>query len=406
MNKEYSQKNYSVSTFWDKRGERVMLLVNLNRQQFSLSIRLYCSQVDYQKATSGRMLTSAQKKIRDKLTDSIVKAETLLSRLKEPSKESFLKFFKSDMNLSVGSMVEVYPLFQIKIDAFNAEERFGSVLTFDTAMRSFRNFKKELYLEEITEKFLKDYKNWMIQRNRSLTTIGMYLRDLRAIYNQAIEDGLISGNLNPFKNIQIGSKVKSKSVLYPAQLKQLWEYRSESIRAQRGIAFFFFSYLCNGMNFKDIAMLKWKNINGDILSFVREKTKNTKRNESEIRVYLCDEAKKVIAIWGNKNRKPDDFIFQLMPKYRNTKHFMDTIKRYKRVCNKQLTKIGKKLGFDVHLSLGLARHSFATKLKLDGTPVAYISEFLGHSSVTTTQHYMKSLPDENLKEMNKKLLNF
>src|SRR6185312_17305096 len=140
MNKEYSQKNYSVSTFWDKRGERAMLLVNLNRKQFSLSIRLYCSQVDYQKATSGRMLTSAQKKIRDKLTDSIMKAETLLSRLNEPTKESFLKFFKSDMNLSVGSMVEVYPLFQIKIDAFNAEERFGSVLTFDTAMRSFRNF--------------------------------------------------------------------------------------------------------------------------------------------------------------------------------------------------------------------------------------------------------------------------
>src|SRR6185312_10422109 len=184
MNKEYSQKNYSVSTFWDKRGERVMLLVNLNRQQFSLSIRLYCSQVDYQKATSGRMLTSAQKKIRDKLTDSIMKAETLLSRLKEPSKESFLKFFKSDMNLSVGSMVEVYPLFRIKIAVLEGEQRFGTAENHRNSLQSFKSFRKELYLEDITESFIKGYKDYMLKRKRSSTTIGMYLRNLRAIYNQ------------------------------------------------------------------------------------------------------------------------------------------------------------------------------------------------------------------------------
>lgn len=314
MNKEYSQKNYSVSTFWDKRGERVMLLVNLNRQQFSLSIRLYCSQVDYQKATSGRMLTSAQKKIRDKLTDSIMKAETLLSRLKEPSKESFLKFFKSDMNLSVGSMVEVYPLFKIKIDVLEGEQRFGTAENHRNSLQSFKSFKKELYLEDITESFIKGYKDYMFKRKRSSTTIGIYLRNLRAIYNQAIEDGLISGTMKPFKNIQLGNHAKSKSVLYPQQLKQLWEYRCESKRANRVIAFFFFSYLCNGMNFKDIGHLKWKNINGDILSFVREKTKNTKRDESEIRVYLCDAAKKIIEIWGSKKRNPDDYIFEFMPK--------------------------------------------------------------------------------------------
>lgn len=142
----------------------------------------------------------------------------------------------------------------------------------------------------------------MIKRKRSSTTIGIYLRNLRPVYNQAINDGLISGTVKPFKNMQLGSKVKSKSVLYPAQLKQLWEYRSESLRENRAIAFFFFCYLCNGMYFKDVAYLKWKNIDGDILSFVREKTKNTKQNQSEIRVYLCDEAKKIIAIWGSKKR--------------------------------------------------------------------------------------------------------
>ena len=64
----------------------------------------------------------------------------------------------------------------------------------------------------------------------------------------------------------------------------------------------------------------------------------------------------------------------------------------------------KELGFEGSIYLGLARHSFATKLKLDGIPVAFISEFMGHSSVQTTAHYLKSLPDDTLKMMNIQLL--
>jgi integrase/recombinase XerD len=250
MNKEYSQTNYSVSTFWDKRGDRVMLLVNLNRKQFSLSIRLYCSKADYGKATSGRMLTSEQKTIRDKITESIMKAEELLSRLNEPTKESFLKFYKSDLNLSNGSKVDAYSLFETKIAVLNAEERFGSSHNLNDSLQSLKSYQKVLYLEDVDESFINGYKNYMLKRKRSLTTVGIYLRNLRSIYNQAIRDGLISDSKKPFRNMHITTNAKSKAVLYPAQLKQLWEYRSESIRENRAIAFFFFSYLCNGMNFK------------------------------------------------------------------------------------------------------------------------------------------------------------
>ncbi len=59
-----------------------------------------------------------------------------------------------------------------------------------------------------------------------------------------------------------------------------------------------------------------------------------------------------------------------------------------------LNKIGIKLGFDVRLNIAIARHSFATKQKLSGTPVSFISDAMGHSSVAVTEHYLKSLPDE------------
>ena len=57
--------------------------------------------------------------------------------------------------------------------------------------------------------------------------------------------------------------------------------------------------------------------------------------------------------------------------------------------NDKLKIIGERLGFADALLLNLARHSFSTNLKLNGTPVAFISDALGHSDTVTTAHYLK-----------------
>ena len=82
------------------------------------------------------------------------------------------------------------------------------------------------------------------------------------------------------------------------------------------------------------------------------------------------------------------------------------INRYKSLSNQKLSKIGTELGFGVHLCLNLARHSYATKMKIDGCPIGFIGEALGHSNTSTTEHYLKSLPNENLKIMSENLLSF
>jgi integrase/recombinase XerD len=58
------------------------------------------------------------------------------------------------------------------------------------------------------------------------------------------------------------------------------------------------------------------------------------------------------------------------------------------------------------LTLNLALHSFATSLKIDGTPTAFINDALGYSSSAVTAHYMKTLPDNKYKEMSERLLEF
>ena len=76
------------------------------------------------------------------------------------------------------------------------------------------------------------------------------------------------------------------------------------------------------------------------------------------------------------------------------------------MANKTLNRIGKDLNFDVPLVLNLAHHSFATHLKLSGTPTSFITNALGQSSSKTREHYLQTIPDQKYKEISDSLLSF
>jgi integrase/recombinase XerD len=52
----------------------------------------------------------------------------------------------------------------------------------------------------------------------------------------------------------------------------------------------------------------------------------------------------------------------------------------------------------------VSRHSFATNTMLSNVPVNTISAMLGHSSLETTEIYLKSLPSNVLDEYNSKVI--
>jgi integrase len=158
------------------------------------------------------------------------------------------------------------------------------------------------------------------------------------------------------------------------------------------------------MNIKDALSIKGSQIKGDMIHFVRSKTSKTNSETKEIMVYLHPEAKRIIQKYGTINT--DDYIF---PCFRGTKSDIERKKAkvtFAGNLNRDMRPVGKALGFPMNLTLNLARHSVATRLKIDGTPTSFISDALGHSSSAVTAHYMKTLPDNKYKEMSETLLKF
>jgi integrase/recombinase XerD len=409
---------YSIKPFWDKRAmdkqtklSRIMLTLNLRGHQFRITLNLKSSKLDFEKAISStaRNLSDEAKSVRQGLNDYLSNAELILARLNNPTQETFTKLFKSKTDLFINSKTMIAPFFESKSHEFFKKNKFSTSRLYILSLSSLTKYSTSLgyhvgiAFENIDEKFLTGYVEWMIAKGNSIATAGIYLRNLRSIFNDVIKAGVIAESLYPFRNFRFSSHIKSKAVLYPQQLKQLLNYECNDERDKRAIAYFFFCYLCNGMNFQDAGHLQYKNIQGNILTFVRHKTKNTGK---EIKVYMHDLTKQIIKKWGNKNTNPDDYIFGLIDDKKSAFEIQRKLNRHKLFTNKSLSRVGQELGFGVHLCLNLARHSFATKLKIDNISVAAISDAMGHSNTTVTEHYMKSLPSENLKIMSNSLLAF
>jgi len=250
---------------------------------------------------------------------------------------------------------------------------------------------------------------WMLAKKKSKTTVGVYLRSLRTIYNLAMKRGIVNYTQYPFKQYTIPAPRKSKRAFKDEQIKTLFNAKMDDEPYARALDIWRFSFLCNGINLKDIALLKWENISGDYMEFFRKKTENTKRdNVLPIRVHLNKHAQSIIKRWGSPSsgtKNAEKYLFPILEPGHSMQEIENRIANLTRTTNKYLKRIGEQLGIPVKLTTYTARHSFATKLKnSEKVSLSFIMESLGHSSIKTTMDYLAGFEDESIRKNHEVLM--
>ncbi len=315
------------------------------------------------------------------------------------------------------SNVQIEDLFKEKATELRKKNKFQSAILYDATLNSLKQFEENLSFEKITAKFLNDYESWMVEvetetkKKKSYTTVGMYMRNLRHIINKAIKTGLFNEFDYPFGKTedgkyQIPSSKSFKRALTIGEIKQLFDYTTDNHNELHAKAYFLFSYLCNGMNMADIANLKYKNIVGDNLAFIRQKTKDLTKEKTDISVYLLPEIRNIINEIGNVETQKDNYIFPIYSAKMTNDDKFRKLKQHIKTTNKYLKRIGGKLGFEGVTTTQWARHSHATILKRSGVSYEFIGENLGHSSTKVTKNYLATFGDEQKKQVAKKLVDF
>ncbi len=406
------KKKYSVSVTRDTRSKKgdgaeapLKLLVNINGDRFRVGIDLYATVADFSSAMKVKGGTEATRELRKKIGELAQKAEDILEDMPNPNKDNFIRFFKSEVGISY-TKGDVTPHFQQKMDELKAQGSIKYALLMRLTLSSLKAYKNPIMFSDVDEKWLRGYEKKMRDGGATATTISMYLRCLRTIVNRAIKEGIISKNNYGFKNYQVSSSVQSKDVLYPEEIQKIWEYECISRTELRSLSYWKFCYL-SAMNFKDFCYLKRKNIQGDFLMFIREKTKNTNRvSGKQVKVAIHPEMQKVIDEYGNKTNDHEAYVFPILNGKTTPTECEKRRDNVQRKVNDKIKEIGQKLDLKVVLRLAVARHSFATTLMLNGTPVAQIGELLGHSNSKTTMFYLHSLPQEHHRQISNTLLPF
>ena len=362
-----------------------------------------------------------KKKPAKKFLDEAITLDTIKSRAENVAKNisvfnlnDFEKHFFS--NHSDNSNIIDY--YNKKIENLFENEQVKTAWNYQSSLKSLKSFiseedaenVKKIHVLDITVDWLNKYEKYMLKSGKELSTIGFYLRPLKAIYNMAIEENSSYKDHYPFgKNKYIIPSTSTvKRALNRDTLEVLFSSVAKTEEQQKAKDFWFLSYVSNGLNINDIAYLKFKNIHWEEnkITFYRGKSiRTSKANLKEISFLITPFTAQIIEKYKNEKTSDEDYIFPII-KHNTVIEQKKDIENFVRFVNQHFKKFASENGILMKVSTYWARHSFSTMALNSGANVEFISESLGHSDIKTTKRYLNGFDDENKQDVINKITDF
>ncbi|MEZ3441526.1 phage integrase SAM-like domain-containing protein [Alistipes sp.] len=256
---------------------------------------------------------------------------------------------------------------------------------------------RKLRFEEIDVAWLKDFEARLRRDGLAVNTIARHLRDIRAVYNDAIDYGVASLANYPFRRFKIVHEATPKRSLSVEQLRALRDYPCEPHQEKYRDLFMLIFYL-GGINLVDLCALT-EVVNGRV-EYKRAKT------SALYSIKVEPEAQAIIDKY-----KGDGHLLFPLDNYANHTDFL-------RRMNKNLQEIGpvetlpgrggkkKKTGLFPGLSSYWARHTWATIAAELEIPIETISAMLGHSVGAKVTSIYVAFNRKKIDEANRRVIDF
>ena len=236
---------------------------------------------------------------------------------------------------------------------------------------------QKLSFEDVTKEWLTKFDTYMVKQSPSKNARNIHLRNIRAVFNEAIDDEVT--NFYPFRRFPIRNVATRKRNLKVEDLRKLFNFPCEE-HAKKYLDMFKLMFMLIGINTIDMCNLKEIDSEGRV-NYYRAKTN---------RLYSI---------------KVEPEALEIIENYRGVNYLLDILDRYKdykdynRRMNRALKKIGpvKRSGrggtkeynaLFPDISSYWARHSWATIAASLDIPRDTIAHALGHGGNTVTDIYI------------------
>lgn len=349
-----------------------------------------------------------QKKIRSSYSNSKRVNSRLNSKYAEVESE-LLKEEEKDINFNVKNLKNI--LRGEKSSDFikyaeQATEKYleeKSIGTYDknkSIIKKVSLFMSQRPLEfsELTYEFLNRYESYLrVEKNNKTSTIEKDFKYIRKLVNDAIREGLLNHDDNPFIKYKIKRERVYKEYLTEEELENIDKLRiAKKTKLALHRDMFLFSCWCGGIRISDLLQLTWKNFDGAYLHL------NVMKTTSQIQIKLPKVGLEIIKKYKPRRPKGDEYIFPALPKdlKRDDPREMDTaISRVTAHINKNLKIIAARAKIEKRVSTQTARHTWSTRALRKGMPIEYVSKLMAHSNIRQTLEYAKIVNEELDKAM-------
>jgi len=237
------------------------------------------------------------------------------------------------------------------------------------------------------------------------TTLSQRFRTLRAVLNKAIADGSMKLDTYPFART-VAEKHKfsvgkfdvstTKRAISREAIRRLEALAPSTDRLRLAKDVFLFSFYCGGINFVDLAQLRWSNLEtdeqgGQRLRYERQKT------GGRFSIKLVAPVAAIVAFYRLiTHQGPDSYLFPILDRssHQTRTQIKNRLHKVLGQVNQDLKELAPLAGIETPLTTYVARHSFATSLKRGGIATGLISEAMGHRSEAVTAIYLGSFESE------------
>ncbi len=246
-----------------------------------------------------------------------------------------------------------------------------------------------LPMKDISPFHLEKIKKTMKDQGKAPQTIKHVLCVIRQAYNRAISWELYSGS-NPVRRIKMPS-VKGNRRQRFLSLEEARVLLEELKRVSRQTHDEALISLHCGLRFGEIAKLRWADIDfGNGIIHIKDPKGGEDRH-----VYMTPHVKEMLQERMPPEARPTDLVFP------------DAKGRPKRAVSKAFFKAVDRLGLNEGIEdprdkvvFHTLRHTFASWLAIQGTPILTLKELMGHKSLAMTERYSHLMPDQKREAIN------
>ena len=337
-----------------------------------------------------------EEKLNSSLNALMISVQQLYYDNQEVSAKRLLFLYKTAQKYDTSSFLDFY---QQIVDDLRLKNKVRTANTQQKYIEKLKKFSSHVSFSDLSVQFAKDYEKWMLEKGNKINTVASNFKTMYAVLNKAVKMGIIKHN--PIKGYEIVTENVQKDSLTFEEITKLSELeiqpRFKGMLKARDM--FLFSFYTAGMRFSDVCRLQWENIVGNEIVYTMQKSKSRAGSKR-----ILPLTPKAITILDGYKGKSNSYIFP--PLHGMEQKSIEEIE-YKlyianNAINRSLRIVCKKAGIDKRVNMHMAKHSFADFAVKNETGLLMISKLLGHTKLSTTQHYLKDFyHKEQAEELNR-----